>query len=218
MSMMPYLRARLNTEGKLLEFSKYYFPADRGELSRFYKVPVSMLKALDVDFRKQGYGDVLGYLIAKTDYRPVLDDTPLKWLIALQNGKVGYITGSSPDTFNTVTIEDVENAVMSNDTVTNSSRYQKANSSHKRRKMNSSRHDDSVYYKVDEYVGNVIERIFEGAMEDELSVNSVLEYVPEYNADWCLEDYPPEMEKLVNQAMDALKKATMYALFYKAER
>ena len=78
-----------------------------------------------------------------------------------------------------------------------------------------------VRNKVDEFLENYYERkVFEFLTEEQATVQEVMQAVPEYNPDWCPEDYTDEVariEQTCGESMiNALVRAGLRTLFLDA--
>jgi hypothetical protein len=79
----------------------------------------------------------------------------------------------------------------------------------------------NVRNKVDEFLENYYERkVFEFLTEEQATVQEVMQAVPEYNPDWCPEDYTDEVariEQTCGESMiNALVSAGLRTLFLDA--
>lgn len=79
----------------------------------------------------------------------------------------------------------------------------------------------TVRNKVDEFLQHYYEeKIFEFLSEEQATVQEVMQAVPEYNPDWCPEDYTDEVAEIEQKCgetmIDALVSAELRTLFLNA--
>lgn len=76
----------------------------------------------------------------------------------------------------------------------------------------------TVRNKVDEFLQHYYEeKIFEFLTEQQATVQEVMHYVPEYNPDWCPDDYTDEVAEIEQKCgetmINALVSAGLRTLF-----
>lgn len=72
---------------------------------------------------------------------------------------------------------------------------------------------EEIYTKIEEYISGVIEDALTN-IEDQNSAQLISSMFPEYDIDWCAEDFTRDMENQRNAIIDRLVAYFMNIYFY----
>lgn len=72
---------------------------------------------------------------------------------------------------------------------------------------------EEIYSKIEEYISGVVEDAITN-VEDQNSAQLIRSMFPEYDIDWCAEDFTRDMEDQRNAIIDRLVEYFMNIYFY----